>query len=624
MTYAIQTHRLSKAFSSAQGWRSLLPGSQAAQHLAVDQVSIQVKSGELFGLIGPNGAGKTTLVKLLSTLIIPTSGTALVNGHDLNNDTAVKQSIGLVTSDERSFYWRLTGRHNLEFFAALSGLPSKVVQERIVQVSEQVGLQEFIDSRFQTYSTGMRQRLSLARALLVQPRLLFLDEPTKGLDWSATQQLYSLVHTLTSQHGITILLTTHSLNDVERLCDRVAIMHHGRVQGCGTVDELRSQLNMVGRHTIQVRHWSPALQDQLAGLDQLAVSLKKDQVTEIEFNTPAQDSLRTVLENLQDQGARIINIASTEASLDKIFSRLTQQQHTPQDTNPFDPDLPPPILPAAQRRKFDARQAARVIAAFIRRDFIEELSYRFSFFFQFFSIFISILAFYFIAQLIGSAAVPFLSSYQGDYFAFVLIGLAVSGYFGTGLTSFTSSLRHAQTTGTLEAMLTTPTSISAIIFASSLWSYLMTTFRALIYLGIGGVLLGVGLSHVNIFAVLVLLVLTIVSFSSLGIIAASFIMVLKRGQPVTWIFDSIATLLGGVYYPVTILPAWLQLAAGLIPVTYALDGLRQAILNGASINTLGTQTLALLAFSTILLPISLASFRFAVRRARQDGSLTHY
>jgi len=624
VTYAIQTHHLSKAFPSTQGWRALLPGSQVSQHLAVDQVTLQVKSGELFGLIGPNGAGKTTLVKLLSTLIIPSSGTALVNGYDLDNDAAVKQSIGLVTSDERSFYWRLTGRHNLEFFAALSGLPTTTINERITQVSEQVGLQEFIDSRFQTYSTGMRQRLSLARALLVQPQLLFLDEPTKGLDWSATQQLYTLVRQLTSQQGITILLTTHSLTDVERLCDRVAIMHHGRVQGCGTVQELRGQLNMVGRHTIQVRHWSPALQAQLNGLDQLVISTKEDQTAEIQFDTPAPNTLCTVLENLQDQGGRILNITSSEASLDKIFSRLTQRQHTHQQTEPLDQDPLPAPLTTSPRRKFDLRQTARVIAAFIRRDFAEELSYRFAFFFQFFSIFISILAFYFIAQLIGSAAVPFLSSYQGDYFAFVLIGLAVSGYFGTGLTSFTSSLRLAQTTGTLEAMLTTPTSISAIIFASSLWSYLMTTFRALIYLGIGDMLLGVDLSQTNLISVLVLLMLTIISFSSLGVIAASFIMVLKRGQPVTWIFDSVATLLGGVYYPVTILPAWLQLAAGLIPVTYALDGLRQAILNGAAINNLGNQTLALLAFSAILLPISLASFRFAVRRARQDGSLTHY
>jgi ABC-2 type transport system permease protein len=253
---------------------------------------------------------------------------------------------------------------------------------------------------------------------------------------------------------------------------------------------------------------------------------------------------------------------------------------------------------------------------------MEEMA-TFSFLFHF-SIFISILAFYFIARLIGPAATPYLSTYRGDYFAFVLIGLALSGYFGTGLSSFASSLRQAQTTGTLEAMLTTPTSLSTIIFASSLWNYLMTTFRALIYLGIGGAMLGVDLSSANYLTALIVLALTIISFSSLGVIAASFIMVIKRGEPVTWIFNSVAGLLGGVYYPVAVLPAWLQIFAGLIPVTYALDGLRQALLNGATISSLGTQTLALVIFSVILLPASLIGFRYAVRRARQDGSLTHY
>ena len=625
MTTAIQTQSLTKAFPATQGWRSLLPGSQVSRRPAVDQVTLQVNQGELFGLIGPNGAGKTTLVKILATLIIPTSGSALVNGYDLNHDTAIKQSIGLVTSDERSFYWRLTGRHNLEFFATLSGLPPAIAKQRIAEVSEQIGLQEFIDSRFLTYSTGMRQRISIARALLNHPRLLFLDEPTKGLDWAATQALYTLIREqLANQQGITILLTTHSLNDVERLCDRVAVMHRGHIRGCGTVSELRSQLGMAGRHTLQMRHWSPKLQAQIEGLQKTIISPNADQTTQVEFDTPAQETLHTVLENIQEQGGRILDISHQEASLETIFDHLTQQKDVPPAAPAAAQNQPALVAKPAPARQFDPRHTARVIAAFIRRDYSEEISYRFSFFFQFFSIFVSVLAFYFIANLIGPAALPYLSDYRGDYFGFVLIGLALSGYFGTGLSSFTSSLRQAQTTGTLEAMLTTPTSLSTIIFASSLWNYLMTTFRALIYLGIGGFLLGVDLSKANILTTLILLTLTVISFSSLGVIAASFIMVIKRGEPVTWIFNSVAGLLGGVYYPIAILPAWLQFFAWLIPVTYALEGLRQALLNGATILDLGTQTLALVIFSAVLLPISLVGFNIAVRRARRDGSLTHY
>jgi ABC-2 type transport system ATP-binding protein len=370
VTIAIQTQSLTKAFPITQGWRSLLPGSRASQRPAVDHVTLQVNQGELFGLVGPNGAGKTTLVKLLTTLIIPSSGAALVNGYDLNNDAAIKQSIGLVTSDERSFYWRLTGRHNLEFFAALSGLSPATARQRIAQVIEQIGLQEIIDSRFQTYSTGMRQRLSIARALLNQPRLLFLDEPTKGLDWAATQQLYNLIRErLTHQQGITILLTTHSLNDVERLCDRVAIMHRGHIQGCGTVNELRGQLGMSGRHILQVRRWSSTLQAQLGELRQLVVSPRSDQTTQVEFDTPAEETLHTVLENIQDQGGRILNITHREASLEAIFNHVTQQKDGAPTGQAAAQDLPRLTPKPAPPRQFDLWHTARVIAAFIRRDY---------------------------------------------------------------------------------------------------------------------------------------------------------------------------------------------------------------------------------------------------------------
>jgi len=185
VTWAIHTEALTKQFPAHQGWRGLLsPTTLAAP--AVDRVSLQIAEGELFGLVGPNGAGKTTLIKLLATLIVPTSGAAFVHGHPLGHTRAIKASLGLVTSDERSFYWRLTGRQNLAFFAALHGLPAREIPARVTATLALMDLDGQADTRFQTYSTGMRQRLSIARALLHQPRLLFLDEPTKGLDPSAT------------------------------------------------------------------------------------------------------------------------------------------------------------------------------------------------------------------------------------------------------------------------------------------------------------------------------------------------------------------------------------------------------------------------------------------------------
>ncbi len=262
--------------------------------------------------------------------------------------------------------------------------------------------------------------------------------------------------------------------------------------------------------------------------------------------------------------------------------------------------------------------------AFLACDLRLELSYRFSFFLQFFGIFMSVFVFYFLGRLVGPAASPYLKEYGGNYFAFVLVGIAFSGYFGTGLNSFASNIRQAQTTGTLEAMLVTPTPVSLIVLSSALWDYFMVTFQVLVYLGIGVLFLGLDLSHTNVPAALATLALTIVSFSSIGIIAASFIMVLKRGDPVTWLFNSVSSLLGGVYYPITVLPGWLQFVAALLPVTYALRALRLSLLQGASITQLLPDLMVLAGFGVILMPVSLVTFRWAVQRAKVDGSLTHY
>ena len=270
------------------------------------------------------------------------------------------------------------------------------------------------------------------------------------------------------------------------------------------------------------------------------------------------------------------------------------------------------------------RTGMRVALAFLRRDLRVETSYRLAFLLQFLGVFFSVTVFYFVAQLLGEAASPYLKPYGGDYFAFVLIGIAFSGYLGVGLSSFANSLRQAQTTGTLEAMLVTPTGVSAIVLASSLWSYLMTTVRVLVYLAVGTLLLGVDLGGGNYPAALLILGLTVVSFSSLGILAASFIMIAKRGDPITWVFNAFSSLLGGVYYPIAILPDWLQPLSWLLPVTYALHGMRLTLLQGASLRSVLPDVLALALFSLLLLPLALLAFRYAVRRARVDGSLTHY
>ncbi len=261
--------------------------------------------------------------------------------------------------------------------------------------------------------------------------------------------------------------------------------------------------------------------------------------------------------------------------------------------------------------------------AFLRRDLRLQLSYRFAFVLQITGVFFNLLVFYFLSKLIGASAAPYLEPYGGNYFAFVLIGLAFSGYFGVGLQGFAGTIREAQTTGTLEAMLLTPTRLSTIVLSSSIYDYGFVTFQVFIYLILGAVLFGVQIDG-NVPAALLILALTIVAMTAVGIIAASFIMVLKRGDPVTWLFNSVGLLLGGVYYPVSLMPEWLQKLSWLLPITYSLDGMRRALLTDASFQELLPNIVALSIFSAVLVPASLAIFRRAVHRAKVDGSLAHF
>ena len=266
----------------------------------------------------------------------------------------------------------------------------------------------------------------------------------------------------------------------------------------------------------------------------------------------------------------------------------------------------------------------RLLRAFLIRDFYTETSYRVAFWVGIGGVLFRAFIFYFLSQMIGDGTAHLLQDYQGDYFSFVIIGIAFGSYFGVGLTGFARALRQAQTTGTLEAMLMTPTQVSKIIIGSAAWSYTYTTFRVLVYLVVGSMILGLDLGDAHYTAALVTLILSIVSFASIGIIAAGFIMVIKRGDPITSLFSNLASLIGGVFYPVEILPAWLQTVANLLPITYALRAMRLALLTGASWSELAPDLLILTAFCLLLFPLSLLVFRYAVERARADGSLTHY
>ena len=261
---------------------------------------------------------------------------------------------------------------------------------------------------------------------------------------------------------------------------------------------------------------------------------------------------------------------------------------------------------------------------FLHKDFINEASYKFSFIIQFLGIFFSALVFFFLSKLIGDSVSTYLKPYGGDYFSFVLIGIAFANYLQVSLRSFSSCIRDSQILGTLEALLVTQTSIPTIIFSSSLYSFVLASFRVVVFLLIGVFVLGLNIGEANFMGAILILLLTIFSFSSLGIISASFIMVLKRGDPLNWIFTNLSWLLGGVYFPIAVLPGWVQKFSYLLPITYSLEGMRLALLKGYTLRELLPSIIPLLIFTIIMLPVSMWVFKYAVKRAKVDGSLIKY
>jgi ABC-2 type transport system ATP-binding protein len=217
--------------------------------VALRSLNLSVPRGSVFGLLGPNGAGKTTTVRILSTLLTPTGGRACVQGFDVMKQTPqVRRVIGFVLGGDRGLYVRLTGRQNLEYFAALNHVAPRVASARIDDLLGQVGLFERRDTLVEQYSRGMKQRLHIARGLLTDPEVVFMDEPTIGLDPQVAQEVRSIIPVLASQ-GKTVLLTTHYMYEADVLCDRLALIDHGEIVASGSPNEIKRRVSRL--HVIE-------------------------------------------------------------------------------------------------------------------------------------------------------------------------------------------------------------------------------------------------------------------------------------------------------------------------------------------------------------------------------------
>jgi len=321
MNFAIETNHLSRIYKIRNNKKG-----NAKELVALQDVFLEVHPGELFGLLGPNGAGKTTLIKILTTLLAPTSGTAFVCGYDVVKEAhKIRPIINMVSGGESSGYGLLTVRENLWMFAQFYGLSSKEANQRILQLLEVVGLADRINTKSSDLSTGLRQKMNIVRGFLTDPQVLFLDEPTLGLDVSASRDVRRFIRQWLDEHPErTILLTTHYMAEAEELCDRVAIINQGRVLACDTPASLKHRLQRQAIYHLEISQVNHHYSDDLKTIQGVRefVLRPRDGYTVLELILDRDETLAAVVNSLTENQGRIINLQKREPTLEDVFVDL--------------------------------------------------------------------------------------------------------------------------------------------------------------------------------------------------------------------------------------------------------------------------------------------------------------
>jgi ABC-2 type transport system ATP-binding protein len=328
----IRTENLTKVFRTPRKnglWRTRWEEKEAVRDL-----SLEIPAGRITGLLGVNGAGKTTTIKMLSTLLVPTSGSGSVDGMDLVRDAVrIRPLVNMITGGERALYWRLSARENLWYFGELYDVEPRVLRARIPELLERVGLTEAADTPVERYSKGMKQRLQIARGLINQPRYLFMDEPTLGLDAPIARQLRRMTKELAEVHGCGILLTSHYMFEVEELCDFIYVVDHGRLVSTGTPAQLKSRVIAERRTRLVIA--GAMGQAEIEAM--LRLELPPDTHVTVEpaeegtlINVQAKEEMTALLvERFSRLGCRILRAESLEPTLEDAIVALAERSAVP-------------------------------------------------------------------------------------------------------------------------------------------------------------------------------------------------------------------------------------------------------------------------------------------------------
>ena len=296
--------------------------------VALDDINLQIKPGELFGLLGPNGAGKTTLIRILTTLLTPTSGRAYLNGIDAINDLKrVRPIINTVSGGETCGYGILTATENLRLFTELYGIPWKVAKPRVEKMLHVVGLDKYKGIRVNKLSTGMRQRVNFARGFVTAPKVMFLDEPTVGMDVNAAREIRDFIRSWQAENPeSTILLTTHYMAEADEMCDRIAIVDQGLIQGCDTPAALKKmvQKETALELTISGAESVPEYWHGFAGIVKLIITPNpSEKVTRIRALLDSADSSGKFINEITSDGRLLLDMRTSEPSLEDVFIKMT-------------------------------------------------------------------------------------------------------------------------------------------------------------------------------------------------------------------------------------------------------------------------------------------------------------
>jgi ABC-2 type transport system ATP-binding protein len=307
--HAIEANNLTKRFGTL---------------VAVDHVSFSVKQGEIFGLLGPNGAGKTTIIRMLSTLTRPTEGTASIGGYDVvKNDGKVRELIGLV-SEKIILYDRLTAKENLRFFGSLYNIPGKLLNKKIDELLKLVKLTKWKNSQVGTFSTGMRQRMNVIRAMLNMPEVLFLDEPTLGLDPQSSVEIREFIRKINHENKMTIILTTHMMVEADMLCDRIGIIDYGKIVALDTSTNLKKLVSGADSTILELE--IPNLTtDTIHSIQSLKCvsSVSQNNSTRIKVNANGGDSFDTIIDAIRANKGKITSVKNLEPTLEDVFLQIT-------------------------------------------------------------------------------------------------------------------------------------------------------------------------------------------------------------------------------------------------------------------------------------------------------------